>query len=469
MIRRIEEPRRIKGVAAGERRLHLGARATLAAAIGLAAACNAPTDEIATSMIGGVTTDVSTSVAGDSASTSTEPGSDSGPPPACQAQADCDDGDVCNGAEVCNASHACEAGEPPQEPTECGIGMMCADGECVAAVCGNGELEPGEHCDDMNLDPFDGCDQVCRYEAFFRFYELTLMKSPAATFCERPTSALGDALSSFVLGSQNAQTQADINQGIRNSLFQLVGVDDFSGMSEETIEIRLAGSIPDPARGTWPTDASNPIDWWFLVHGWDVAPDGDLGVRIQDVALEDGLFIGGPGENSPTDQTVYDVAMRARFSDTVDPTVPAGPPDVLADGIKIPQEIIGDGPDDGICSTLTVGYFVDRPVSELFADCLECPGVSHTYTPCADGQVTDACNSLLDSIVGGCVLGLSCDSGITLITPTQPDVDRGGVAVLTNDPAKLNKIPPTQTDGNLNGYSTYSRFRARRAHATGVH
>jgi cysteine-rich repeat protein len=32
---------------------------------------------------------------------------------------------------------------------------------CPAPVCGNGEVEAGEACDDANDDPADGCDEVC--------------------------------------------------------------------------------------------------------------------------------------------------------------------------------------------------------------------------------------------------------------------------------------------------------------------
>lgn len=37
-----------------------------------------------------------------------------------------------------------------------------APDECAEAVCGNGELEPGEACDDGNTRNNDGCDSACR-------------------------------------------------------------------------------------------------------------------------------------------------------------------------------------------------------------------------------------------------------------------------------------------------------------------
>ena len=38
---------------------------------------------------------------------------------------------------------------------------VCSGGECVAPVCGNGQLEPGEECDDGNDKPGDGCSPKC--------------------------------------------------------------------------------------------------------------------------------------------------------------------------------------------------------------------------------------------------------------------------------------------------------------------
>ncbi len=386
----------------------------------------------------------------------------------CDVNEDCDDGNLCNGAEVCAPAGVCEAGTPPEGRPQCGDGMLCVDGECVAAVCGNGQLETGEHCDDGNTATFDGCDQSCRYELFYRMYEVTALPSPAASFCSRPTSAVGDSMSEFVLGAHNAGTQDDIDIGVRNSLFQLLDLDDMSGQSDETIEFRMVGAVTDPARGTWPADGSNPIDWWFLANPWDLAPDGGIGIRVADTALQGGTFIGGPSTILSEAHDLLDVSVRAHFSDTLDPNVPAGPPESLAPGLQVPQEIIGEGDDEGICGTITVSYFASQPLSSGLADCLDCPGRSRTYNPCEGEMLTETCNSALDVVVGGCVLGPSCDAGIEIIFPSQPDVDHGGIAVLTNDPANLNKIPTAQTDGNLNGYSYYYHFRARRVHITGI-
>lgn len=53
---------------------------------------------------------------------------------------------------------ACDAGE-------CGVGLECQDDICVASDCGNGMVDPGEECDDMNGTQSDGCDNDCTISA----------------------------------------------------------------------------------------------------------------------------------------------------------------------------------------------------------------------------------------------------------------------------------------------------------------
>lgn len=80
----------------------------------------------------------------------------------------CDDGASCNGVETCNAStHACDMGTPPAEGTSCSTAMIamgvCRLEECVPAGCGNGVVDGGEDCDDMNDVEGDGCDNDCTF------------------------------------------------------------------------------------------------------------------------------------------------------------------------------------------------------------------------------------------------------------------------------------------------------------------
>jgi cysteine-rich repeat protein len=90
----------------------------------------------------------------------------------CKMDPDCDDANACNGAETCDKSMAgkqlCKAGTAPAAGTACTIAGgggagVCMMGSCVKAGCGNGTVEAGEECDDMNADDTDGCTRQCKF------------------------------------------------------------------------------------------------------------------------------------------------------------------------------------------------------------------------------------------------------------------------------------------------------------------
>ncbi len=53
------------------------------------------------------------------------------------------------------------------------------------AVCGNGDVESGEECDDGNTDPGDCCSPTCQYES------TSTECRPAAGFCDAPDNCDG--------------------------------------------------------------------------------------------------------------------------------------------------------------------------------------------------------------------------------------------------------------------------------------
>jgi cysteine-rich repeat protein len=86
----------------------------------------------------------------------------------------CDHRNVCTD-DFCDAATGCfsqpTTNPPEASETSCADGadndcdglVDSADSDC-APVCGNGVLEPGEECDDGNLDYFDGCSGACLIE-----------------------------------------------------------------------------------------------------------------------------------------------------------------------------------------------------------------------------------------------------------------------------------------------------------------
>ena len=85
----------------------------------------------------------------------------------CTLDADCADTDLCNGIETCtgggSTSSRCAAGTPPADGFECGSGLLCNAGACVAGACGDGFTSTGEQCDDGNTVNGDGCDSDCTF------------------------------------------------------------------------------------------------------------------------------------------------------------------------------------------------------------------------------------------------------------------------------------------------------------------
>jgi cysteine-rich repeat protein len=83
----------------------------------------------------------------------------------------CSNGRVCPadfvcvaGGEACASADqlkACKGAEDASPCTSTAGPGTCFDGACIVAFCGNGEMEPGEICDDGNQFSGDGCNGSC--------------------------------------------------------------------------------------------------------------------------------------------------------------------------------------------------------------------------------------------------------------------------------------------------------------------
>ena len=59
---------------------------------------------------------------------------------------------------------SCDGVYVVQDVNSCPSGSICSAGACVEPDCGNGDLDPGEECDDNNVLDDDGCDSECMLE-----------------------------------------------------------------------------------------------------------------------------------------------------------------------------------------------------------------------------------------------------------------------------------------------------------------
>lgn len=418
-------------------------------------------------------------------------------------------GDACAGSDACNdAKHTCTAGTKLAEGASCKSGAgKCQSGICtllscgnsqldageecdppatgsctaqcqkiVTPVCGNGSIEPPEHCDDAASANLDGCDSKCAYETILRMVDLDIMGGAAPSFCSVTKNQLGNvALTPTALSSLNTDLQKGIDAGSTNLMVQLLGLDELTGTADAALEIGVLSGVLDKAKTGWPSDGSNPIDWWFKVDPGGVDSAGLPTGKIGSGAIVAKVLTAGPSQidlaltlgGSAAVLGMRDAKLRAAASGV--PDVPAPPPTALSAGSTVFKELVANQGNQGLCGNVTVDSLAKIPIPEVLttgiAACQDCPG-SKKYTFCGKDQpVGDGCNSLLDALVGGCK-GLSC--ALTTINPTQPDVAKpgGSLTKLANQGA-LNKIPNADVAGNQDAYSSFLAFRARRAHVTG--
>ncbi len=85
----------------------------------------------------------------------------------CNFDAQCISFDPFNCNRICGPENRCIDGPAP-DGTRCGMAgatMHCVAQTCVMRTCGDGYLDrsatPPEYCDDGNMNPDDGCNNVC--------------------------------------------------------------------------------------------------------------------------------------------------------------------------------------------------------------------------------------------------------------------------------------------------------------------
>jgi len=76
-------------------------------------------------------------------------------------------------------------------PNRCGTGMTCST--VAAAVCGNGQIQAGEACDDLNTVSGDGCNESCLVEVGFQCTGTPSVCTPTEGFCGDGLFAEGEA------------------------------------------------------------------------------------------------------------------------------------------------------------------------------------------------------------------------------------------------------------------------------------
>ncbi|MBM3231507.1 DUF4215 domain-containing protein, partial [Candidatus Peregrinibacteria bacterium] len=133
----------------------------------------------------------------------------------------CDNGSICEG----DASRTCSVN------ADCGTNATCVYNRasntrcsttCKLSVCGNGQQEPGETCDDSNTDGGDGCSSKCRIEVAARIPACGDGIRDSGETCDDGNTDSGDGCDSSctkepVCGNGEVESGEECDNGDRNS------------------------------------------------------------------------------------------------------------------------------------------------------------------------------------------------------------------------------------------------------------
>jgi cysteine-rich repeat protein len=373
----------------------------------------------------------------------------------------------CNPTSVCDdATHMCVDGNPLPDDTICDSGNgYCLNGICTASICGDGNQEPNEECDDGNTADgdgcsslctlsvcgdgviegseqcddgnranLDGCDQNCRVELTMRLKRIGLSLDVAPDLCTfSDNEKMGNALSdlfpvSDVLDSLQNQMNAEIEAGFSHSLLQLLNLDDPSlQVSDPLVQIGTSTGWPV---NDWQSSVVH-LDSEIYINSTTV-DDDDMPVSIlpAEAIIEDGeailqttsagtaIFSVGNAEF-----TVYEATIQMPIDSTRSPLTP--PPDTV-ESLVAPETAGGDAepePQAVLCGAIDLSAFDAMPITEEIAAL--CTDTS--YDPCQQDEepTSGACDSVSDLLRDGC----SDLQNVYVMPIGEPDADTDGDSV----------------------------------------
>lgn len=191
----------------------------------------------------------------------------------CRTASDCEAVDVCAVLE-CGSDYTCAlaSDQSGTDGIECELGGasgICADGECAIPVCGNGIVEPGEHCDDGNTDAGDGCSARCRLELFMNLGEFKLV-DPNVFLPDSLDETMVSACQNFT--SLSVDVDGETIPAFNSQLTELgtltLIIESVPDISYEPILFIQSGGLPSRLIGSYDDLCIPPPPSGVLTPGW---------------------------------------------------------------------------------------------------------------------------------------------------------------------------------------------------------
>lgn len=285
-------------------------------------------------------------------------------------------------------------------------------------VCGNGQREAGEQCDDGNTRNGDGCSAQCKFEQNQRMIALKIQYT-TDTVCT--ANAFGGAIVGTT-AQNNIQGSFDsgVADGSVSVVLAMLGLDDLSGTTDSAVQVGIVNGTP--VSGTATYSGTNDLDWWYVPASTDL--DGSLlPLRQLSGSIASKLLTTTPGSavldltfgGTPSIWSMSSLRITAASGMSSTPvTSSGGPPGHLAsehlDPALVSYATSGASISGEMCGNVTAQSLYNTPVSGSF-----------TGTTCNNYYTTS--NSVLDVFISGC----KAFGFVNEINATQPDQSLDGV------------------------------------------
>jgi cysteine-rich repeat protein len=280
----------------------------------------------------------------------------------------------------------------------------------LTAVCGDGARQTGEQCDDGNTLNLDGCNSVCKFEQDQRVNSLN-MQFVTDTTCAK--NALGGAIAGVAQGQLQTPITNGVDNGSITMLTAMLGITDLTGTNEASFKMGLLGGTPVAGSGY---NGASDLDWWYTANPSDIdanrIPIDEVNASISSHNLSAGpaSFKLPPLLGGTTGLQLSNTMIKATTGATSTPLVSSNnmPPGHLpTENLDPALMSYGSMSAGSLCGGLDAFSLAAAPVPAA----LQSGGAA----ACSAGYTAN--NSLLDMLVGGCVVG----GFITVVNPTQPD------------------------------------------------